>query len=106
MTDEDTQATLSRLRAELATAVAAAAEREEQLQADLHERFVETAELTRQLLAAEQRATTAERGLARARDQIAALKERLRAQEAASRSLASRVRGRLRRRSAGEKGKD
>ncbi|MCL3816997.1 hypothetical protein [Aeromicrobium wangtongii] len=91
MNDETAEATMSRLREELATAVAAAADREQQLTADLHDRFVETAELTRRLLAAEKRASVAKK-------RAAALKVRVQELEiAASRRLSSRVRGRVRR---------
>ncbi|MBC7762674.1 MAG: hypothetical protein H7201_12950 [Candidatus Saccharibacteria bacterium] len=100
MTDEDAKATSLRLRMELATAVAAAADREHQLQADLHERFVETAELTRRLLEAERSATVAKR-------RLAVLKARLKEQEAAaSRSVTSRIRDRVRRFLTSVKGKN
>lgn len=75
MTDEECQAELSSLRAELSTVVAAAAERDYQLRAELHERFVETAELTRLLLAAEKRATVAKKRLSTAQTRIATLEE-------------------------------
>lgn len=91
MTDEEAQAISSRLRRELATAVAAAAVREQQLRSELDERFVETAELTRQLMVARRRTNTAKRELAALQSIVEARKV------GAVRRFATRVRGRLRR---------
>lgn len=105
MTDQFDRATWSRLRAELATAVAAATERENQLQEDLHERFVETAELTRLLLVAEQESASTKRQLKRAREQIAVLEQRLEEREIGT-GLPSRARERIRQNVARLRGKN
>ena len=88
MAPEDAQASLAKLQAELSLSTAAAAEREEQLQAELLARFAETAELTRKLLATR-------RKLSQARAQNAKLTTRV---DALEKSVGYRIESLIRRR--------